>query len=91
MRATPTGVLMTYEDCGLSLRTSPITLPRVTTISVTDGLGSFSSFWYWPSTMRSDTTWRKVRTSTSESGLTMSVEPLERISSAVEAAAVSTR
>ena len=68
-----------------------MTLPRVTTISVTDGLGSFSSFWYWPSTMSSETTWRKVRTSTWESGLTMRVEPLERISSAVDEAEVSTR
>ena len=68
-----------------------MTLPRVTTISVTDGLGSFSSFWYSPSTMSSETTWRNVRTSTSDSGLTMSVEPLDRISSAVDDAEVSTR
>ena len=63
----------------------------MTSISVIDGLGSLSSFWYSPSTMRSETTWRKVFTSSKVSGLTISVEPLERMSSTVFFGVVSTR
>ena len=89
MRTRPAGVLTVKVERAFSLRTSPMILPRGTSSSVTEGLGSFS-IWRYGSVMSAEGTWRKVRNSIRVFGVRTTEAPLENTSSAVELTPVST-